>query len=229
MSKVDHPAHYGGADNPYEVIKVLRRWLTPTEFVGFCKGNTLKYIARANEKGGVEDFEKAAWYDREMIAFVREQRAAGEPDGMPLPAMYWTDLCPVPVDSFEEAVNCTEHGCVAMLCSSVEPHVRWFVSLGDDQVETEFRLFEGKAAADKFLAERLKEGQAQRAQAISDAHSAIRVGDTVKAASIADDHGLSWSHRAGDNFIMIEGTKVDIGPPDPAPPARRGWTPNDGA
>ena len=23
---VDHPSHYGGADNPYEAIKVLREW-----------------------------------------------------------------------------------------------------------------------------------------------------------------------------------------------------------
>ena len=25
--KVDHPSHYGGADNPYEAIKVIEGWL----------------------------------------------------------------------------------------------------------------------------------------------------------------------------------------------------------
>ena len=44
---VDHPAHYGGKDNPYEVIKVLEAWLTPEEFAGFLKGNVIKYQARA--------------------------------------------------------------------------------------------------------------------------------------------------------------------------------------
>jgi hypothetical protein len=29
--KVHHPLHYGGADNPYEVIKVLQHWLTPEQ------------------------------------------------------------------------------------------------------------------------------------------------------------------------------------------------------
>lgn len=54
------PAHYqtGGV----EVIDYLRAKLTPEEFLGFCKGNALKYLSRANEKGGLEDLKKAAWY-----------------------------------------------------------------------------------------------------------------------------------------------------------------------
>jgi hypothetical protein len=66
---VNNPAHYGGADNPYEVIKVLEAWLTPEEFRGFCKGNIHKYLARANMKGGVEDQKKAAWYANRLIDF----------------------------------------------------------------------------------------------------------------------------------------------------------------
>jgi len=60
---VDHPAHYGGESNPYEVIKVIEAWN-----LGFCLGNTVKYIARAEHKGAtVEDLEKARWYlDREI-------------------------------------------------------------------------------------------------------------------------------------------------------------------
>jgi hypothetical protein len=60
---VHHPAHYGGEDNPYEVIKVLEAWLTPEELRGFCKGNAIKYVARAGKKGdAVEDIAKARWY-----------------------------------------------------------------------------------------------------------------------------------------------------------------------
>lgn len=60
--QVDHPAHYGGADNPHEVIKVLESWLNRDEFIGFCKGNVIKYQARAQKKAGAQDYAKSAWY-----------------------------------------------------------------------------------------------------------------------------------------------------------------------
>lgn len=63
MEAVDHPAHYGGADNPYEAIKVIEAW-----GLGFNLGNTVKYVARAERKGApIQDLEKARWYlDREI-------------------------------------------------------------------------------------------------------------------------------------------------------------------
>lgn len=60
MSEVEHPAHYGGADNPYEAIKVIDAW-----GLGFALGNTVKYISRAGRKDTaktVEDLKKARWY-----------------------------------------------------------------------------------------------------------------------------------------------------------------------
>lgn len=55
---VNHPAHYGGGDNPYEAIKVIEAWE-----LGFCLGNTVKYISRAGKKGdALEDLRKAQWY-----------------------------------------------------------------------------------------------------------------------------------------------------------------------
>ena len=67
--KINHPPHYGGADNPYEAIKVIEVW-----GLGFNLGNVVKYIARAERKGApLEDLEKARWYlDREI---GRRQRA----------------------------------------------------------------------------------------------------------------------------------------------------------
>ncbi|KAJ8135477.1 hypothetical protein OY671_011310 [Metschnikowia pulcherrima] len=70
MSAVDHPQHYGGAENPYEVIKVSQAWLTPEEYVGFLKGNALKYNARHRQKGGLEDSRKAQWYQNELVRFT---------------------------------------------------------------------------------------------------------------------------------------------------------------
>lgn len=60
---INHPLHYGGADNLYEAIKVIEAW-----GLGFCLGNTVKYIARAGKKGDrLEDLKKARWYlDREI-------------------------------------------------------------------------------------------------------------------------------------------------------------------
>jgi uncharacterized protein DUF3310 len=61
---VDHPEHYGGADNPYEAIKVVEAW-----DLGFHLGNVLKYIARAGRKGApLEDLKKARWYLDRYIA-----------------------------------------------------------------------------------------------------------------------------------------------------------------
>lgn len=55
---VDHPAHYGGADNTYEAIKVIEAWE-----LGFNLGNVVKYISRAGKKGSkLEDLKKAQWY-----------------------------------------------------------------------------------------------------------------------------------------------------------------------
>lgn len=63
VEKVDHPAHYGGANNLYEAIKVIEAW-----GLGFCLGNTVKYISRAGRKRQrLVDLKKARWYlDREI-------------------------------------------------------------------------------------------------------------------------------------------------------------------
>lgn len=62
---VDGPAHYGGKDNLYEVIKVAEAW-------GFEKNaylfNALKYLGRAGKKGSkVEDLEKLIFYVKREI------------------------------------------------------------------------------------------------------------------------------------------------------------------
>lgn len=70
-SPVDHPAHYGGADNPYEAIKVIEAW-----DLGFCLGNAVKYISRAGLKDPektIEDLEKARWY---LDRYIKRLRGA---------------------------------------------------------------------------------------------------------------------------------------------------------
>jgi hypothetical protein len=56
---------YGGADNPYEAIKIIEALE-----LGFCLGSMIKYVCRAGKKPGaelIEDLKKARWYlDREI-------------------------------------------------------------------------------------------------------------------------------------------------------------------
>lgn len=65
MTQVDHPPHYGGAENPYEAIKVIKAW-----GLDFNLGNAVKYLCRAGKKDGateIEDLEKAVWYIQDRI------------------------------------------------------------------------------------------------------------------------------------------------------------------
>lgn len=61
---IDNPSHYGGRDNPYEVLKVMIAWYGAEETATFCRLNAVKYLARAGKKRTSvgDDFRKAAWY-----------------------------------------------------------------------------------------------------------------------------------------------------------------------
>lgn len=62
VDEVDHPAHYQ-TDSGIECIDAIQAALTPEEFAGFCKGNSLKYLWRAGKKGQkAKDLGKASWY-----------------------------------------------------------------------------------------------------------------------------------------------------------------------
>lgn len=59
---VKHPSHY--CDGGIETIDFIRAKLTKEEFIGYCKGNALKYISRAGKKSRnvSEDLAKAIVY-----------------------------------------------------------------------------------------------------------------------------------------------------------------------
>jgi hypothetical protein len=72
---INHPTHYGGADNPYEAIKVIE-----AHDLGFHLGNAIKYILRAGKKGdAIEDLKKAQWYlEREILKRQKTNQHGGE-------------------------------------------------------------------------------------------------------------------------------------------------------
>jgi hypothetical protein len=75
--KVDHPPHYGGANDPFEPIKVILAW-----GLDFCVGNAVKYIARAGKKPGeskVDDLKKARWYLDRAIAETQYHESISAP------------------------------------------------------------------------------------------------------------------------------------------------------
>lgn len=67
--QINHPSHYGGANNPYEAIKVIEAWK-----LGFNLGNVVKYISRADKKQNtLQDLQKAGWYlNREIVQLATE-------------------------------------------------------------------------------------------------------------------------------------------------------------
>lgn len=63
-----NPPHYKAHPLGVECIQI-------TEHLNFCLGNAMKYIWRADEKGGVEDLNKAIWYLQREIARRQGQKS----------------------------------------------------------------------------------------------------------------------------------------------------------
>jgi hypothetical protein len=45
----------------------MEAWMTPEQFVGFLRGNAIKYLARADVKGGLQDIRKAQHYINKLV------------------------------------------------------------------------------------------------------------------------------------------------------------------
>jgi len=58
---VNSPPHYTQHPSGVEAIEI-------TEHFGFCLGNAIKYVWRADLKGGIEDLRKAEYYIQREIA-----------------------------------------------------------------------------------------------------------------------------------------------------------------
>lgn len=72
---VNHPSHY--TSGGIECIDAIRESMSPEEFQGYCKGNTIKYLWRWRQKGGVEDLEKADVYLRWLIESAAKEELKG--------------------------------------------------------------------------------------------------------------------------------------------------------
>ena len=68
---VAKPAHY--ADSDIECIDGSQAMLSEEEYIGYLRGNSLKYRWRYPYKNGVEDLKKAEWYEKKLLEIYNEK------------------------------------------------------------------------------------------------------------------------------------------------------------
>jgi hypothetical protein len=69
---VNNPQHYNNGS--VEAIEAIQASMSPIEFRGYLKGNTMKYLWRYDYKGKpLQDLQKASWYlDALKVALEEE-------------------------------------------------------------------------------------------------------------------------------------------------------------
>lgn len=67
---VNHPKHYNLGQ--VECITAIQAALYKDEFLGYCKGNVLKYVWREKNKGSIEDLKKARFYLDRAIEYLEK-------------------------------------------------------------------------------------------------------------------------------------------------------------
>ncbi len=68
---VHRPEHYNNGS--MECIDAIKGMLTHDEYIGYLRGNALKYQWRCRYKGKpVEDLRKARWYEERLISYLLE-------------------------------------------------------------------------------------------------------------------------------------------------------------
>lgn len=69
---VNSPPHY--TNGKIECIEGIKAMLTSEEFIGYLRGNSLKYRWRYPYKNGIEDLNKAAWYENRLLEVLEDDR-----------------------------------------------------------------------------------------------------------------------------------------------------------
>ena len=69
------PQHYAKSIQPWDAMQA---WMSDDAFRGFLQGNVIKYIARYQDKGGVDDLKKAQHYLTKLIStYTKEPETNG--------------------------------------------------------------------------------------------------------------------------------------------------------
>ena len=73
FDNVQRPKHYAETDNGVECIDAIRAALGKEQFVGFLRGQVIKYQWRLGKKdSSVQDNRKAIWYATKLDEVLNE-------------------------------------------------------------------------------------------------------------------------------------------------------------
>ena len=73
QDNVNSPSHY--SNSKIECIVAMEAMLSPEEFIGYLRGNIFKYQWRYKQKNGIEDLNKAQWYQSKLLEKESEKQA----------------------------------------------------------------------------------------------------------------------------------------------------------
>ncbi|WP_100632558.1 DUF3310 domain-containing protein [Pseudomonas qingdaonensis] len=91
IDMVNHPGHYKSRVDPMlaavrgalvedvdtiniECFEAMVSMLTIEELRGYLRGNSFKYRWRYQKKAGIQDLEKAEWYEKKLLRLERAVR-----------------------------------------------------------------------------------------------------------------------------------------------------------
>jgi hypothetical protein len=69
-TNVHNPSHYNSGS--VECIEAIKSSMSKKEFVGYLKGNAMKYLWRYDKKGKpIEDLQKSIWYINKLTTELK--------------------------------------------------------------------------------------------------------------------------------------------------------------
>ena len=75
LDMVDNPPHYNNGS--IECIEAIEAMLSKDEYIGYLRGNALKYMWRFRYKSKpFEDLRKARWYEERLMKFLLDNQDA---------------------------------------------------------------------------------------------------------------------------------------------------------
>ena len=75
-NNVHSPAHYNQGHT--ECIDAIEAMLSQEEYIGYLRGNSMKYRWRFRYKNGLEDLNKAEWYEKRLTKFMEDHDVLGQ-------------------------------------------------------------------------------------------------------------------------------------------------------
>ena len=80
LGEVNSPPHY--TTGKIEAIEAIEAMLTPEEYIGYLRGNSLKYRWRFRYKQNpLSDLWKAQWYEETLLTFYANKLTLEKADG----------------------------------------------------------------------------------------------------------------------------------------------------